>query len=73
MILPGETETGSAGMQPCRGITWWTDRDDKLQRRNLFVALLPNPHRMDRPSYLRIPAPKGGIVTNGERPLSISG
>jgi hypothetical protein len=23
MILPGETEAGSAGTQPCRGIAWW--------------------------------------------------
>jgi len=26
--LAGETEAGSAGMQPCRGITWWAHRDD---------------------------------------------
>jgi hypothetical protein len=25
MILPGETEAGSAGMQPRRGIAWWVD------------------------------------------------
>jgi hypothetical protein len=29
MILPGETEAGSAGTQSCRGTTWWADRDDK--------------------------------------------
>jgi hypothetical protein len=29
MILLGETEAGSAGTQPCRGITWWAHRDDK--------------------------------------------
>jgi len=29
MILPGETEAGSSGTQPCRGITWWADRDDR--------------------------------------------
>src|SRR2546422_22118 len=28
MIVPGETEAGSAGKQPCRGIPWWAHRDD---------------------------------------------
>src|SRR5437016_8283942 len=28
MTVPGETEAGSAGMQPCRGITWRAHRDD---------------------------------------------
>jgi len=28
MNLPGETEAGSAGKQPCRGIAWWAHRDD---------------------------------------------
>ena len=28
MTLPGETEAGSAGRQPCRGITWRAHRDD---------------------------------------------
>jgi hypothetical protein len=46
MILPGETEAGSAGTQPCRGIAWWSYR------------------------CLENPRPKGGILTNGERPLS---
>jgi hypothetical protein len=40
MILPGETEAGNAWTQPCRGITWWADRDDERQRWNLFLALL---------------------------------
>jgi hypothetical protein len=26
---PGETEAGSAGKQPCRGITWWAHPDDE--------------------------------------------
>ena len=25
--LSGETEASNAGTQPCRGITWWADRD----------------------------------------------
>src|SRR5258706_14985155 len=49
MILPGETEAGSAGTQPCRGIAWWSYR------------------------CLENPRPRGGILTNGERLLSISG
>src|SRR4029077_16695116 len=48
MILPGETETGCAGTQPCRGIAWWAHRNGEWQRRNLFLALLPNPHRIGR-------------------------
>src|SRR6266576_4164410 len=28
ITLPGETEAGNAGMQPCRGIAWWAHRDD---------------------------------------------
>ena len=29
MILPGETEAGTAGTQPCRGISRWAHRDDE--------------------------------------------
>jgi hypothetical protein len=32
MNLPGETEAGSAGMQPCRGIIWRAHRTDVQQR-----------------------------------------
>ena len=39
MILPGETEAGSAGMQPCRGIAWWAHRDDDQRRGNQLLAL----------------------------------
>jgi hypothetical protein len=28
MALPGETEAGSAGAKPSRGIVWWAYRDD---------------------------------------------
>jgi len=41
MNLPGETEAGSAGMQPCRGITWWAHRDDATGRGEP-LALFPN-------------------------------
>ena len=43
MNLPGETEADFAGMQPCRGITWWAHRDDDPQHRNELLGLLPNP------------------------------
>ena len=33
MILLGETEAGTAGTQPCRGIARWAHRDDDRQRR----------------------------------------
>ena len=36
MNLPGETEAGSAGMQPCRGIIWRAHRADVQQRGMLF-------------------------------------
>ena len=38
----------------------------------MFLALLPNPHRIDRPSCLQNPRPKGGILANEKHPLSIS-
>jgi hypothetical protein len=53
--LPGETEAGNAGTQPCRGIAWRAHRDDERQRRNLVLTLLPNPHRIERPQCLENP------------------
>jgi hypothetical protein len=56
MILPGETEAGSAGMQPCRGIAWWAHRDDDQERGNQLLALrLPTIGSKD-PDALKIPA-----------------
>ena len=72
MTLPGETEAGSAGMQPCRGITWWAHRDDVGARKLAFRALPQNHIGSVDPYALKIPAPRGGILTNGERSLSIS-
>ena len=68
MILPGKTEAGSAGTQPCRGIAWRAHRNDEWQRRNVFLARLPNPHRIGRPRCLENPRPKGGILTNWRTP-----
>ena len=72
MILPGETEAGTAGTQPCRGISRWAHRDDErgVRTRSRLVQI---PHRIERPHALKIPARKGGILTNGERRFSISG
>ncbi len=72
MTLPGETEAGSAGMQPCRGIAWWAHRDD-VERGSFAFRALPkqNIGSVD-PYALKIPAPKGRNLTNGERSSSIS-
>ena len=37
MILPGETEAGTAGTQPCRGIPRWAHRDDERGREDSFL------------------------------------
>src|SRR5258706_1419383 len=56
MTLPGETEAGSAGKQPCRGIAWWAHRDDDLGRANALLALLPTIIGSVDPYALKIPA-----------------
>src|SRR5260370_546844 len=53
---PGETEAGTAGMQPCQGIAWWAHRDDDRQRGNQFLALLSNLIGSKDPDALKIPA-----------------
>jgi hypothetical protein len=69
MILPGETEAGTAGMQPCRGIAWRADRDDDWSGGSFAFALFKKTHRIGRPRCLENPRPKGGILTNGQRTL----
>src|ERR1035441_7383567 len=59
MTLPGETEAGSAGMQPCRGIAWWAHRDDVAGRGSSPFALCPKPYRIGRPLCLENPRPEG--------------
>jgi len=72
MTLPGETEAGSAGMQPGRGIVWRAHRDDAERGRSPF-ALFPNTHRIDRPLCLENPSPEGAEhLLTVERHLSIS-
>ena len=70
MTLPGETEAGSAGMQPGRGIAWRAHRDD-VERGSSPFALFPKTHRIGRPLCLENPRPEwGGTLTNsGTLPL----
>ena len=58
MILPGETEAGTAGTQPCRGISRWAHRDDERGREDSFLRP-PNLHRIERPPCLENPRPEG--------------
>ena len=55
MTLPDETESGTAGTQPCRGIARWAHRDDEQCREDSFLRP-PNPHRIEIPHALKIPA-----------------
>ena len=71
MTLPGQTEAGSAGMQPCRGITWWAHRDDD-RARDFQLALTPNFIGSKDPHALKIPARKGGkhsLAENAPSPV----
>ena len=58
MTLPGETEAGSAGMQPSQGIAWRAHRDD-VERGSSPFALFPKRIGSVDPYALKIPAPKG--------------
>jgi hypothetical protein len=71
MILRGETEAGTAGTQPCRGISRWAHRDDERGRESSFLRR-PTSIGSKDPLCLENPRPKGGILTNGERRFSIS-
>ncbi len=74
MSLPGETEAGNAGTQPCRGIARGAHRDDERRRRkDTSDAASQTFIGSKDPDALKIPACEGGIFTNGERALSISG
>jgi hypothetical protein len=45
MILPGDTEAGSAGKQPCRGIVRRAHRDDERSQRASLLRFSKEPHR----------------------------
>jgi hypothetical protein len=77
MNLPGETEAGSA-----RDATMLRDNLAGASIRCLAARkALPSlctlttgrSHRTIDPHALKVPAPQGGIYTNGERRFSISG
>ena len=55
MTLPDETEAGTAGTQPFRGIARWAHRDDEQCHEDSFLRR-PNPHRIEIPHALKIPA-----------------
>ena len=59
MNLPGETEAGSAGTQPCRGIAWRAHRDDERSAAASVPRSSKNPHRIGRLRFLENPRPKG--------------
>ena len=55
MILPGETEAGTAGTQPCRGISRWAHRDDERGRESSFLRR-PTSIGSKDPHALKTPA-----------------
>ena len=65
MILPSETEAGSAGMQPCRGIAWWAHRDDDRERGSSPLALFQNCIGSKDPHALKIPARRAECSLTG--------
>ena len=75
MFLPGETEAGSAGMQPCRGIAWWAHRDDDERARELNLSRYASPTKPDigskDPDALKIPARRAEftLTENGSSPF----
>ena len=72
MTLPSETEAGSAGMQPGRGIAWRAHRDD-VERGSSPFALCSKAHRIGRPLCLENPRPEGAEhLLTVERYLSTS-
>src|SRR5437667_1124310 len=67
MIVPGETEAGSAGKQPCRGIPWWAHRDDDRSAAASLPRFKKHIGSVD-PNALKIQSPQGANCRlNGER------
>jgi hypothetical protein len=71
MTVPGETEAGSAGKQPCRGIAWRAHRDDEAGARGHNPAPLPNSIRSKDPHALKIPARRAeySLTENARSPF----
>jgi len=61
MISPGETEAGTAGMQPCRGISRWAHRDGERGRESSFLCRPTSIVSKDPMPWKS--RPKGGILT----------
>ena len=73
-MLPGETEAGSAGKQPCRGITRWKLIEADETRAASTVALTLLLIGFDRfPHALKIHAQMGELLFKSNRPHSNSG
>ena len=71
MALPGETEAGSAGTQPCRGIAWWAHRDD-ADERGSHLSRSPQNHIGSKdPHALKIPARRAeySLTDNARTPF----
>jgi hypothetical protein len=65
MALPGETEAGSAGTQPCRGIAWRAHRDDRGERGSRLSRSSQNPIGSKDPHALKIPARRAECSLTG--------
>ena len=73
MILPGETEVGTAGTQPCLGITRRAHRADAKQRGSKPSRAVQSKQKQasdDRPSCLENPRPAGAESTLTENASS---
>jgi len=71
MAVPGETEAGSAGMQPCRGITWWAHRDDDRSADASLLRSSKNHIGSVDPDALKIPARRAecSLTENANSPF----
>jgi hypothetical protein len=71
MALPGETEAGSAGTQPCRGIAWWAHRDDAGGRGSRLSRPSQNHIGSVDPDALKIPARRAeySLTENARSPF----
>ena len=71
MALPGETEAGTAGTQPCRGIAWWAHRDDAGGRGSRLSRSSQNHIGSVDPDALKIPARRAecSLTENARSPF----
>jgi hypothetical protein len=71
MAVPAETEAGSAGMQPCRGITWWAHRDDDRSAEAQLLRSSKKHIGSVDPDALKIPARRAecSLTENARSPF----